>query len=360
MQKNKLKILIPILSLGKSGGIRVLCLLANYWKRAGHDVKILTYHGSDFPYYTVEVNVIWVDETGNQQLKNDNTLNLENSIVQRLKGIYKFLKKCSKEYDIVLANQNLSTWPVIFGSKATNIYYIQAYEPEFFSRKSIKGFIQAFMASISYYLPLSRVVNADIYKDYKNIKAEYVIPPGLDLKNYYPKNLSMIKNRKFVIGCIGRKEEWKGSNDVSIAVKILRNKGYNIKFKVAYNPVKYEQHELVCPDGDGNLADYYRSLDVLVAPGHLQLGSVHYPVIEAMACKTPVVTTGYYPADDTNSFIVPVKRPDIIAETLVRIIEDYGSAITKAEIAYSTVFQFDWNVVSKEFLKVFYDELRNG
>ncbi|WP_341479706.1 glycosyltransferase [Clostridium algidicarnis] len=68
------------------------------------------------------------------------------------------------------------------------------------------------------------------------------------------------------------------------------------------------------PDGDDNLADYYRNLDILVAPGHIQLGAIHYPVIEAMACNVPVITTGYYPANDENSFIVPVKRPDKIAE----------------------------------------------
>jgi len=28
--------------------------------------------------------------------------------------------------------------------------------------------------------------------------------------------------------------------------------------------------------GLNNLADFYRSLDVLAAPGHIQLGAVHY------------------------------------------------------------------------------------
>ena len=113
-----------------------------------------------------------------------------------------------------------------------------------------------------------------------------------------------------------------------------------LKFKVAFNPVKYKNHELVHPDGDKKLADFYRSLDILVAPGHIQLGAIHYPVIESMACNTPVITTGYYPANDENSFIVPVKRPDKIAETIEMIINDYSVAINKAEKARKDIKQF--------------------
>jgi glycosyltransferase involved in cell wall biosynthesis len=356
--ERKLKILIPTLSLGKSGGTRVLSLLSNYWKKLGNDVRIVSYYGSEEPYYPVDADMIWVNEEGIVQSLNDAKLNVRNSVFRRTKGIYKFLKNNSKEYDIVLANQNFSTWPVCFGSEATNFYYIQAYEPEFYSRTNIKGLIQIFMSWLTYYLPLTRVVNADIYQKYKNLNSNNVIPPGLDLNIYYPKENKDISGREFIVGCIGRKAEWKGSNDVGEAVKILRKKGYNIKFKVAFEPINYAEHELVKPDGDENLADFYRCLDVLVAPGHIQLGAVHYPVIEAMACKTPVVTTGYYPANDDNSFIVPVKRPDIIADTLAGIIGNYESAIKKTEIAYATISQFDWNIVSTKFLDVFNDELR--
>ena len=59
----------------------------------------------------------------------------------------------------------------------------------------------------------------NIYKNYKNLHAKYVIPPGLDLDVYFPKILENPQNRSFVVGCIGRQEEWKGSEDVATAVK---------------------------------------------------------------------------------------------------------------------------------------------
>lgn len=351
--ERKLKILIPILTFGKEGGFRVLAQLANNWSDMGHDVAIVSYYENNSPYFPTNAKIYWIDDEGKEHATNKNEFDIKGSAFTRAKSLFRFLKKYAQNFDVVLANQNLSAWPVALGSKSMNFYYIQAYEPSFYKNIMKKG-----IAWLTYFLPLFKIVNADIYKIYKNIRSNIVIPPGLDLETYYPKILQKIENEKIVVGCIGRKEEWKGSNDVGEAIKILRSKGYNVKFKVAFEPIKYSDHELVFPDGDSNLADFYRSLDVLVAPGHIQLGAVHYPVIEAMACKVPVITTGYYPANNENSFIVPIKRPDIIADTLIEIIENYESAIKKTEIAHNTISQFDWKVVSAKFLNVFNDGLR--
>ena len=352
------RILIPILSFGKAGGMRVLTQLGNNWINMGYDVEMLSHFESENPYYPVNFKIRWVLNNGEETESNSTTYNSKNSTYRRLKAIYKYLKKFSGEYDIVFANYNRTVWAIWLGSNSTNFYYIQAYEVEFSAERNIKGLLKRLTAWLTYFLPLHKVVNAEIYKKCKNIKCEHVIPPGLDLNIYYPKKFIENHNKDFIVGCIGRKAEWKGSNDVGEAVKILRSKGYKVKFKVAFEPIRYTEYELVKPDGDKNLADFYRSLDVLVAPGHIQLGAVHYPVIEAMACKVPVITTGYYPANDENSYIVPIRRPDIIADTLVEIIENYENAIKKAEIAYTAISQFDWKVVSAKFLDMFNDGLR--
>ncbi|HCF38841.1 MAG TPA: hypothetical protein DER56_07275, partial [Thermosipho africanus] len=349
MQNTSIKILIPLLSFGRSGGMRVLSQLANHWLTKGCDVTFAVFCESENPYYPIDANIIWIDKDGNEISSNNSDYTAKNSGIKRVYAIYKFLSKNSRKYDVVLANSNKSSWAVWLGSKAKNFYYIQAYEVEFSSEMTVKGYFKRLTAWITYYLPLIKVVNAKIYLDYKNIKSDYFVPAGLDLKNYYPKNNDKNNySKEFLIGCIGRKAEWKGSNDVGEAVKILRSRGYNVNFKVAYEPVEYKDHELVKPDGDKNLADFYRSLDVLIAPGHIQLGAIHYPVIEAMACKTPVITTGYFPANNCNSYIVPIKRPDKIADTLIEIINNYEDAIKKAEIAYEEIQQFDWDVVSSK------------
>lgn len=363
MIKRKLNIVIPILSFGKAGGIRVLSKLANNWSQLGANVTLLVFYESEDPYYPVDIDITWIDKNGKKVDKNIKTYDNKNSGLKRIIAIYKYLRNHTGQFDIVLANSNLTAWPIWLGSKSTNFYYIQAYEVEFSSNRSLKAFIKKIAAYSTYLLPLRKIVNADIYKNYKNLHAKDVIPPGLDLTLYYPKKDHYINDREFIVGCIGRIEEWKGSNDVTEAIKILHKKGYNIDYKVAFHPVNYDKFKLIKPDGDKKLADFYRSLDVLVAPGHIQIGAVHYPVIEAMACKTPVITTGYYPANNENAYIVPVKEPAAIAETIIEILEDYESAIDKAEIAYNNISQFDWKIVSAKFIDVFNAELegdKNG
>jgi len=350
------KILIPILSFGRAGGFRVLSQLSNYWGYAKCDVTFVVFHESDSPYYPVNGKIIWIDINGYKVPSNNSKYDAKNSILKRVYALYKYLRKHSREYDIVLANSNQTAWPVWVGSSSINFYYIQAYEVGFYSASNIKGLLKRCSAYFTYFLPLHRVVNAEIYKKYKNINSKHVIPPGLDLNIYYPRAFSKKQNKNFVVGCIGRKAEWKGANDVGEAVKLLRSHGYDIKFRVAFESIKYTDHELVTPDGDESLANFYRSLDVLVAPGHIQLGAIHYPVIEAMACKVPVITTGYYPANNENSFIVPIKNPGAIAETIEKIIQNYKSATKKAEIAYTYMSQFKWTVVSTKFLDVFSNE----
>lgn len=349
---NTLKILIPVAGFEKAGGYRVLSEIANSWVDSGYKVSFVTFYESYLPYYPTTANIIWVDINGEEVDSNTNFIT-KGSVKKIIHSLFRYIKKHSKDYDVILANHNLTAIPVCFASRNNNFYYIQAYEPEFYSKKNLKGIICKTIAWLTYFLPLIRIVNADIYKNYKNIRSNIVIPPGLNLDIYYPKELNEKQKDDFIIGCIGRKEEWKGSEDVAVAVKLLHDKGYKMKFKVAFNPVKYKNYEPVHPDGDNNLANFYRSLDILVAPGHIQLGAIHYPVIEAMACNVPVITTGYYPANDENSFIVPVKRPDKIAETIEMIINEYSIAIIKATKAREDIQQFDWETVSNKFIKIF-------
>ena len=352
----KHRILIPILIFGKGGGVRVLSELSNYWIANGNEVTICCYYESPSPYYPLNANIIWLDKNG-EKTKCNITANPKNSVPKRIISLCKYLKRHSKDYDIVLANQNNTAISVLLGSKAHNYYYIQAYEPEFYDELGISSTIKKMIAWTTYLYPMKRIVNADIFKKYKNIRSKYVIPPGLNLQTYYPKSLNKENKTELVIGCIGRHEAWKGSEDVGEATRILHERGYNVKLKVAFNPVSYKNHELVIPDGDSNLADYYRSLDVLIAPGHIQMGAIHYPVIEAMACNVPVITTGYYPANNENAFIVPIKRPDKIADVLISLINDYSIACTKSAIANKDIQRFDWNIVSNEFIEIFNKEL---
>lgn len=349
-----MKILIPVLSLGKSGGIRVLSNLANHWTAMGVDVTIVTSDHLYEPYYPLKCNLIYINDVGCVVETRSNT---RKTSLSNLRSLYKFLKKNSFKYDVVLANYNLTCYPIVLGSSANNFYYIQAYEPDFYDERkdNIKKDVRKFLAWFSYYLPLTRVVNSNSYTSYKNIVSNHVVYPGLDLNTYYPRIRDYKdKNEKFIIGCIGRDILWKGSEDVSEAIKLLHIEGYdNIELVVAFHPVSYEKHKLVQPNGDVSLSDFYRSLDILITPGHIQLDAVHYPVIEAMATCTPLITTGYYPSNKENSFVVQVKDPADIANKIIYVMNNYDVAIKKSRLGLKDIEQFSWNKVSEGFLDIF-------
>lgn len=339
-----MKILIPIFSFTKSGGMKVLSNLANNWIDQGHIVTIIT-TSTDEPYYLTNADII--------NLNGDREI----SLFKRIYLLYLFIKKKSLNYDAIIANYNLTAYPVLFASKIKIFYYIQAYEPEFYDEiknNFFKKSILKLLAWTTYFLPFIKIVNSNMYIKYKNIKTNNVVYPGINLEIFYPKKRKSKKQTDiFVIGCIGRIEEWKGSGDVSEAIKILHNKGYkNIKFVVAFNPVSYDNHSLVYPNGDKLLADFYRSLDILITPGHIQLDAIHYPVIEAMATKTPLITTGYYPSSKENSFLVPIKSPIEISEKIEYIMNNYDEAISKTDIAYVNIEEFSWEIVSKKFISI--------
>ncbi|MBV1756286.1 MAG: hypothetical protein KMY55_00435 [Dethiosulfatibacter sp.] len=58
---------------------------------------------------------------------------------------------------------------------------------------------------------------------------------------------------------------------------------------------------------------------------------------QAMACETTVITMRYFPANYDNAYIVPIKSPDIIANSIIEIIKNPDIARIKSENAYKNI-----------------------
>ena len=164
--------------------------------------------------------------------------------------------------------------------------------------------------------------------------------------------------RRIVLGCIGRKERWKGTDVMLDAYDEMLARGYPVELRVAFGNIPADRPEApfrteVMPRSDQELADFYRSLDVMLATGTLQLGAAHYPVMEAMACGVPVVTTGYYPAKGDNAWLVPARDPSAIADAVRDMLERPVEREQRVARAHATIRQFDWSVVAERMLDVF-------
>ena len=337
-----MNIAIPIMTFSKAGGHRVISKFANAWSDAGHNVEIILCYESE-PYFSFNDNIRIT------RLKS-------RSVFDNIKRITRYLRQNWEKYDAIIGNQNRTAfyiwWSAFPRIKCTKgYYYIQAYEPEFFNFGLKQGLDNFFKihAWLSYFLPLKRIVNADIYFKYKNLRANKVVYPGLDLDNYFPKDTSFF-NPIIKIGTIGRTEEWKGTADVCKAMEILKAQKIPFEYYIAFNDFNTIPHHFVSPDGDDNLAAFYREMDIIVAACKGQHGAIHYPVIESMAVGSSIVCTNYYPSNENNAFKVEESKPEQIADAIKRIITNKEEAVKKRNQALKDVQQFSWSVLADRFL----------
>lgn len=351
------RIVIPIWGFSKAGGIRVLSNLANCWAEQGIDVVVLCYYISDGPYFPIETKIQYFDDLGNAtgRIDPDNSNNMTkidklHGLINESKGMLRVLNRLSDRYNVVIANLFYTAFSVSKCKIKHKYYYIQAYEAfEKEGGDSFSRFLLNCAVKKTYSLPLIRIVNADLYKNYKEISSSRVVYPGIDLKLYFSKDTSYF-SPIIKIGTIGRTEEWKGTADVCRAMEILDSEGVKFEFYLAFNDFETIPHRFVKPDGDDNLSAFYREMDIVVAACKGQHGAIHYPVIETMAVGSTIVCTDYYPSNITNAYKVNESSPEQIAEAIKHIINHKSEAIEKRNQAIKDVQQFDWPVLAKKFL----------
>lgn len=358
-----MQIVIPVLGFQKNGGYRVLSELASAWTKFGHKVKFICPVDSD-PYYPTQGKIIYVNEFGEEVPKN--TLPSNTTRLKLLKSLYFGLKNNSQSNDIVLANHALTSYPVMLMPKAnrSKFYYIQAYEPEYYyNYGTLKGFIFSAFVAFTYHFSLHRIVNAPIYLKYKNLRAKHWVPPGVDRSIFKPPNLlidppGLNSAHPIKIGCIGRVEPEKGTIYVLKAFEQLVKKYSNVYIRIAaFGPLPenwtHEKLEIVVPKSDQELSDYYRSVDILIAPGTVQHGAPHYPVLEAGACGTIVVTTGYLGASDDTAWLVSNRDPEDIANAIVSALSNPDESRRRRTNFLKIIEDYEWEKVAVDFISIF-------
>ena len=380
-----MRIIVPVVHFGRAGGQRVLANLANNWIDMGHEVTMLAHYSSEPIYFPTKANIIWFNNQGKTvERKNDfkwddikikKATNLP-ALIFLIYGLWQALNNHGKNYDIVIANQSILTPLPVYFSKISlkKFYYVQLYEPNafidredvnfFVNKAPIRDFLMWLISSASYLLDLDKIVNSPIYLNYKLLSSKYFVPPGIDLSVFYPKDKylesSKWKNRTVRLGCIGRSEPWKGTQYAIDAYNLLKQDNWDVELFLAYghtpNGCKIPpEAKVLVPNNDEELAEFYRSLDIIIAPGTIQLGAAHYPVIEGMACGISVVTTGYIPAtqENNNAWIVPVKDAQAIAMAIQNIILNPDCRCQKLANAVHQIQEFSWEFVSAKMIDIF-------
>lgn len=350
-------IVIPVLGFGRTGGYRVLSKLATEWKRVGHKVQFISHASSGPVYFPTEAEVLWVDDAGREIARPERPLPpmYGLGVFRQLNILRKALNRYAAKADAIIANHSFTAWPVwLARTTALKAYYIQAYEPEYYKGVKARDRILWGMAAGSYRLPLLQILNSPFYASYLSTLADRVVPPGIDLQVFHPKEATKSIKKPIVIGCIGRVEPHKGTLYVLQAFQELKKQGVPVQLQIAYGHLPEgislpEDAQVVMPHDDHELAEFYRSLDVLIAPGLGQRGAPHYPVMEAMASRTSVITTGYAPATRANAYFVEERDVYGIVKSVCDIIDNPDRAYAKQDQALKDIEHFGWHKMASKF-----------
>jgi glycosyltransferase involved in cell wall biosynthesis len=347
-----------MLGFAKTGGYRVLSYFASFWQKAGNDVIFLIHQNSIDPYFKTTARVVRYDNKGNL-LENHKNITYNNTkkinVLFLYLAMWKAIKKmnCSSN-DVLLATQSITFYPVFFSRiKVNKSYYIQADEAEYYKfERGVKFLIWFLLARLTYSLPMKKIVNAKIYTNYKYIKTNFVINPGIDL-NIFNTQARKTINPKIRIGAIGRIEAHKGTTYILDAFTKMQNDP-TLEFHIAFGDNKWIKQipkvKIFNPNSEEELALFYQTIDILIAVPIVQLGAFHFPVVEAMACGCSVITTGYEPADAFNSWLVPIKDSRAIIEAIYLIRSNVAESLAKKTKAHTDIKKYDWETNAMKML----------
>ena len=289
-----MKIIIPVLSMGRSGGERVLSKLATELMKLGNEVIFVTPNTDAMPYYPTEAAIIYSKRARSHS-----------KFVRYFVNLFNLWRKCKEiDADVVLANYHPTAYiAAMLLTRKQRFYYVQAYEVNFST-----SILSKLFAYVTYWLPLNKIVNSNrlLPESLNNYVA--VVPAGIDNDLFYDDKLPEMQG-VINIGLIGRIEPHKGTKEaLFILSEYIRENMLEDKVRVnvaVYLPevnFNIKNISYYAIGNDEELASFYKKNDIFIATGLVEDGAFHYPCAEAMAAGCLVISN-YAPLTNTSSVL---------------------------------------------------------
>ena len=196
-----------------------------------------------------------------------------------------------------------------------------------------------------------------------------VIPLGIDAQEFLPVSHHTQKEKDFIVTSVGRMNEWKGQWILLEAIPLITQKIKNVQFwLVGDGPerpnLERKAHVLNISQFVKFKGTFHRIQNILSSSDLL----IHTPVkpepfgriiIEAMAMQIPVIATNLggpseYITNNRDGILIDTKRPDVLAEKIVQVLENPDLRQKMGEAARKTVIkQFDNKNIMKEIERIY-------
>lgn len=341
-----------------SGGIRTIASYASRLQARGHEVFLIAIPQAD-PNWQQQARSLlrgkgWIPKP-TIQLQHFERLGLQCQVLERYRPI--------TDADVPDADVVVATWwktaewvAKLSPAKGAKAYYIQNYE--------VFDYLPKAEVEASYRLPLHKITVAEwiveVLESRFGDRAISLVPPSVDMDQFNapPRN----KQPNPTVGLLYTPTPWKGC-DISLkAVELAAQQIPNLRLvafgfgeplpvslpiAVEYNP-NPAQHQL---------REMYAACDAWLFASRSE--GVGLPILEAMACRTPVIGTpvGIAPQMLTEGagILVKPEDPEDMARAIVRI-QQLSNADWRAmsDAAYSKATRYTWEDATDRFETALY------
>lgn len=344
--------------------------LYSHFKNKGLYVKIITSSFSSKDYSPNENDVIRIGKAISIYVNGSfGKVTLPFFITKKIKSV---LEK--EQFDIIHFHEPLvPTLPltILKYSTACNIGTFHAYAEKNIAYQIFQSKMQKYYDKLDGKIMVSQAAGSFITK---YLKGNYkIIPNGINIDKFNPENslIKEFKDDKLNILFVGRFDPRKGLRYLLQAFNLVKKrfsnvrllivgKGFLQKFykKFIDKAVKNDIHFIGFQYE--NLAQYYATCDIFCSPatGRESFGII---LLEAMASSKPIVASnipGYNEviANNKEGFLVPPKNPELLAESLIKLLENKNMRIEMGNAGREKSLKYSWENVSDQVLK-YYQEI---
>jgi MoaA/NifB/PqqE/SkfB family radical SAM enzyme/GT2 family glycosyltransferase len=185
-----------------------------------------------------------------------------------------------------------------------------------------------------------------------------VLSDGVDLTLFKPKNLERLEeigSRPLRLGWVGHSgwastlEDFKGVNTIFLpSIEQLKAEGLSIEGRLADRKERFIPHR--------QMPDYYAGIDVLVCTSKIE--GTPNPVLEAMACGVPVITTdvGVVPqllGPKQKEFVLPERSIEALKDAIRRLVAEPKQLTALSGENLESIKTWDWSQKAENFVPFF-------
>jgi glycosyltransferase involved in cell wall biosynthesis len=354
----KITFVLPTLSL--AGGIRSTSILAERMVKRGHEVFVVSIPKRR-PNLRQQMRSLrrgkgWISVTKNNPSHFDN-INVPHNVINRFRPV---INADVPDADVVIATwwetaEWVANLSVLKGAK---VYFIRGYE-------SLFEYLPKEKVEATYSLPMHKTTTSKRLVDWLQSYGDSnisLVPNSVDTEQFYAPLRG--KQATPTVGMMYSTVNWKGC-DISLkAFSLAAQNIPNLRF-VAFGTQHPSSNlplppstEYVCQPPQNTIKDIYAKCDAWLFGSRSQEG-FGLPILEAMACRTPVIGTpaGAAPellADGAGILVKP-EAPDEMARAIERVCR-FSDQEWRAmlDIAYAKATDYTWDDATELFETALY------